>query len=192
MMSNQLYMIYTPFIVCIVPAVPTIPRVKEIKALSLTVCRKFSVAQHDNHLFVSCMCSRCLHCALFDTIACRQTLYILFSRPPSPLGCHMHRLHGWDAPRWRSWRFKSLLKQTTTLGFCPAGVPMLGTIYSEANDNLSLRSPLTHFIFIVFFHWDGTCIIRWNRMHTTSLFQFEQLHIVTVITLTGSCCMKTL
>jgi len=36
------------------PAVPTIPRVEDIKALGVTISRKFSVAQHVNHLLVSC------------------------------------------------------------------------------------------------------------------------------------------
>jgi len=36
------------------PAVPTMPRVEQIKALGVTIGSKFSVAQHVNHLLVSC------------------------------------------------------------------------------------------------------------------------------------------
>jgi len=36
------------------PAVPIIPRIEEIKALGVTISRKFSAAQHINHLLVSC------------------------------------------------------------------------------------------------------------------------------------------
>jgi len=33
---------------------PPIPKVEEIKALGVTISRKFSVAQHVNHLLASC------------------------------------------------------------------------------------------------------------------------------------------
>jgi len=66
-------------------------RVDEIKVLGVTISRKFSVAQHNNHLLVGySVRSRCLHCALFDTLAYRQTLCIQF--------CSGHLRDG-DSPR---------------------------------------------------------------------------------------------
>jgi len=72
---------------------PAVPRVEETKVLGVTMSRKFSVALHVNHLLVSCA-SHCLHCALFDIMACRQTLYMLFFRLQSSLNCRMRHLHG--------------------------------------------------------------------------------------------------
>ena len=46
------------------PAVPTISRVEEIKALGVTISRKFSMAQHVNHLPVCCVQSLFALCTL--------------------------------------------------------------------------------------------------------------------------------
>jgi len=128
------------------PAVPTIPRVKEIKALGVTISRKFSVAQHVNHLLVSFV----------------QLLFAL--RTLRHHGLPTYALHAvfqatvvtklsYASPAW--WvltsaadrdRLEAFLKWLTALGFRPAKAPTQGTICSEADDKLFAAIALNHLL----------------------------------------------
>jgi len=66
-------------------AVPTIPIVEEIKALGVTIRRRFSVAQHVNHLLVSCAHAQSLFAVRMHSLTSRladrrSTIYTLFFR----------------------------------------------------------------------------------------------------------------
>ena len=58
--------------------------------------------------------------------------------------------------------------------------------------NSSITLHRTHLIsFIISFHRNGTFTIRWDRVHTTSHSQLEQLYLMTV-TISPGCCLRIL
>ena len=121
-----------------VPAVPTIfQELRKSRRLALMSVGNFRWCS-TSIIFLYHVHNRCLHCALFDTMTCRQMLYSLFFRPQSSLSCHTHRLLGGDLPRLQIatvWKVFSC-RRSTTLGFRPATAAVLGTIRSEIDDKL--------------------------------------------------------
>jgi len=74
------------------------------------------------------------------------------------------------------------LTQLTTIDFCPATVQIGHHLFKRMMTNWR-KSSETLFIFFII-------LTRSRDIHLTSLFQFEQLHLVTIVTL-KECFIKT-
>ena len=123
------------------------------------------------------MHSRCLHCTLCDTMACRQTLYTLFFRPQSSLSRRTHHLHDGDSSAADRYRLEAFYRRSTVLGFRPATAPTLSTICSEAVNKLFTAitfnsSNLLHHRLPP----KRDIHYSWRPVLTISHFQFELLH----------------
>jgi len=92
-------------------------------------------------IFLYLVRSRCLHCALFHTMACRQTLHTLFSRPKSSLSCDTRRLH---VEIYLGYRLEAFLRRSTTLGFHPTN---LLCSYHEPFSRALNKSNINNFLF---------------------------------------------
>jgi len=90
--------------------------------------------------------SRFLHCALFDIMACRQALYILFfqAKVVTKLSYASPAWWGLTSAADRN-RLEAFLRRSTALGFRPATAPTLSTICSEAHDKLFVAIALNPF-----------------------------------------------
>jgi len=123
----------------------TIPRVKEMKALGVTISKKFSVAQHVNHLLVSCAQSLFALRTLRDHGLPIDALNTVFQATV------VAKL-SYASPAW--WgltsaadgdRLEAFLRRSTALSFLPATASTLGTICSEADDKLFVANALNPF-----------------------------------------------
>jgi hypothetical protein len=118
------------------PAVPGFARVESIKALGVTISRKFSVAEHVEHLLA----------------ACAQTLFAL--RTLRHHGLPTGAIHAvfqatvvaklcYASPAWWGFtsaadrdRLEALLRRSARFGYRPDSSPTLASICADADDKL--------------------------------------------------------